>query len=121
MVRILIIDDDPQILNMLGQTLEREGHKVVNAPNGKEGLKLYRENPTDLIITDLIMPEKDGIETIMELRRDFPDVKIIAISGGGHIDAELYLSMARKLGVQRTFAKPVGKAELLKSVRELTP
>jgi len=119
MVRILIIDDDPQILNMLGQTLEREGHKVVDAPNGKEGLKLYRENPTDLVITDLIMPEKDGIETIMELRRDFPDVKIIAISGGGHIDAELYLSMARRLGVQRTFAKPIERAELLKSVREL--
>ena len=119
MVRILIIDDDPQILDMLGQTLEREGHEVVDAPNGKEGLKLYRENPTDLIITDLIMPEKEGIETIMELRRDFPDVKIIAISGGGHNDADQYLSMAQKLGVQRTFAKPVARAELLKAVREL--
>ncbi len=119
MARILIIDDDPQILDMLGQTLEREGHEVVDAPDGKEGLKLYRENPTDLIITDLIMPEKEGIETIMELRRDFPDVKIIAISGGGQIDAEQYLSMAQKLGAQRTFAKPVERDELLKAVREL--
>jgi len=118
-VRILIIDDDPQILDMLGQILEREGHQVVTALNGKEGLKLYRENPTDLIITDLIMPEKEGIETIMELRRDFPDVKIIAISGGGHNDADQYLAMAQKLGVQRTFAKPVARAELLKAVREL--
>jgi CheY-like chemotaxis protein len=114
MASILIIDDDPQILDMLGQILEREGHEVVDASNGKEGLKLYRENPTDLI-----MPEKEGIETIMELRRHFPDVKIIAISGGGQIDAEQYLSMAQKLGVQKTFAKPVVRAELLKVVREL--
>jgi len=119
LARILIIDDDPQILDMIGQTLEREGHEVIDASDGKEGLKLYRENPTDLIITDIIMPEKEGIETIMELRRDFPDVKIIAISGGGRIDAEQYLSMAQKLGAQRTFAKPVARAELLKAVREL--
>ena len=119
MASILIIDDDPQILVMLGQILEREGHEVVEASNGKEGLKLYRENPTDLVITDLIMPEKEGIETIMELRRHFPDVKIIAISGGGQIDAEQYLSMAQKLGVEKTFAKPVVRAELLKVLREL--
>jgi YesN/AraC family two-component response regulator len=119
MASILIIDDDPQILVMLGQILEREGHEVVEASNGKEGLKLYRENPTDLVITDLIMPEKEGIETIMEFRRDFPDVKIIAISGGGQIDAEQYLSMAQKLGVEKTFAKPVERAELLKVLREL--
>jgi CheY-like chemotaxis protein len=64
MERILIIDDDPQILDMLGQILEREGYDIVKALNGKEGIKLYREDPVDLIITDIIMPEKDGIETI---------------------------------------------------------
>jgi YesN/AraC family two-component response regulator len=104
---------------MFGQILRREGYEVVEALNGKAGLKLYRENPTDLIITDLIMPEKEGLETIMELRRDFPDVKIIAISGGGKIDGEEYLFMAQKFGVQRTFAKPVARADLLKAVREL--
>ncbi|MBL7178351.1 MAG: response regulator [Desulfobacteraceae bacterium] len=119
MARILIIDDDPQILNMLGQTLEREGYEVIGAPDGKEGLRLYRENPTDLIIADLIMPEKEGIETIMELRRDFPDVKIIAISGGGRLDPEQYLSMAKSFGAQYTFAKPVAREELLNAVREL--
>jgi DNA-binding response OmpR family regulator len=119
MANILIIDDDPQILDMLGQTLKREGHDVVEALDGKEGLKLYRKNPTDLVITDLIMPEKEGIETIMELLRDFPGVKIIAISGGGQIDAEQYLSIARNFGIQRTFAKPIARAELLKAVREL--
>jgi DNA-binding response OmpR family regulator len=107
MARILIIDDDVQILNMLRQTLEREGHAVVDAPDGNEGLRLFRENPTDLIITDLIMPEKEGIETIMELRRDFPDVKIIAISGGGRLDPGQYLSIAKSFGAQYTFTKPV--------------
>jgi CheY-like chemotaxis protein len=113
MERILIIDDDPQILDMLGQILEREGYDIVKALNGKEG------NPVDLIITDIIMPEKDGIETIFELRKDFPDLKMIAISGGGRIEPEEYLFMAQKLGVQRTFAKPVARAELLKALREL--
>jgi len=80
LAHILIIDDDPQILDMLGQTLKREGHEVLEALDGKEGLKLYRENPTDLVITDIIMAETEGIETIMKLQRDFPDVKIIAIS-----------------------------------------
>jgi YesN/AraC family two-component response regulator len=119
MANILIIDDDPQILNMLSQILKRAGYGVVEALDGKQGLKLYRENPTDLIITDIIMPEKEGLETIMELQRDFPDVKIIAISGGGHNLAENYLYMARVLGVQRTFAKPIARDELLKSVSEL--
>ena len=119
MTHILIIDDDPQILDMLGQTLKREGHEVVEALDGKEGLKLYRENPTDLVITDIIMPETEGIETIMELQRDFPDVKIIAISGGGHNDPDQYLSIAQMLGVQKTFAKPIEREELLKAVSEL--
>ncbi len=119
MAHILIIDDDTKILEMLRQTLEREGHEVVGALDGKEGLRLYRENPTDLIITDLIMPEKEGIETIMELYNDFPDVKIIAISGGGRLDPGQYLSMAKSFGAQYTFAKPVEREKLLKAVREL--
>jgi len=117
--RILIIDDDVQILDMLRQTLEREGYEVVDASNGKKGIRLYREKPADLIITDIIMPEKEGIETIIELKRDFPDVKIIAISGGGKIRSEEYLSMAKKLGARYTFSKPVKREELLAAVREL--
>ena len=119
MVRILIIDDDPQILDMLGQTLKREGHEVVEALDGKQGLKLYRENPADLVITDIIMAGTEGIETIIELQRDFPDVKIIAISGGGHNYPDDYLYIARMLGVQKTFAKPISREELLKAVSEL--
>ena len=119
MARILIVDDDVDVLDMLGQTLEREGYEVVSAANGKEGVRLYREDPVDLVITDIIMPEKEGIETIMELKRAFPDVKIIAISGGGRVDPEGYLSMAKQLGARYTFSKPVEREDLLKAVREL--
>jgi len=119
MARILIINDNVQTLNMLHQMLEREGYEVMEAPDGKEGLRRYRETPTDLIITDIIMPEKEGIETIMELRRDFPDVKIIAMSGGGRLDPGQYLSMAKSFGAQYTFTKPVEREKLLKAVKEL--
>ena len=119
MAQILIIDDDQQILDMLGQILEREGHEVVKALDGKEGLKLYRENPADLVITDIIMAETEGTEIIMELQRDFPNVKIIAISGGDRIEPDEYLHIAQMLGVQKTFAKPFSLEELLKAVSEL--
>jgi DNA-binding response OmpR family regulator len=117
--RILIIEDDVQIREMLRQTMEREGYEVVDAPNGKVAMKLQREKPAALIITDLIMPEKEGIETIRELRQDFQDIKIIAISGGGRIGPEEYLDMAKMLGAQRTFAKPIERKVLLDAVREL--
>ena len=82
MKRLLVIDDDDQMRQMLKQMLERAGYEIIDAPDGQTGIELYRQNPTDLIITDLIMPQKDGMETIIELKRDFPNVKIIAISGG---------------------------------------
>ena len=116
---ILIIDDDDQLRGMLREMLERAGYEVADAPNGKEGIRLYRENPADLVVTDLIMPEKEGIETIIELRREFPDVKIIAMSGGGTIEAEKYLRMAKGLGAVRTLTKPIERKELLEAVREL--
>ncbi|MGD8893354.1 MAG: response regulator [Desulfobacterales bacterium] len=119
MARILIIDDDSQILDMLGQTLEREDYEVVRASNGNEGIKINRENLVDLIITDIIMPKKEGIETIFELRKNFPYIKIIAISGGGRIEPEDYLYIAKKIGVHRTFTKPIERDELLKAVSEL--
>jgi len=119
MARILVIDDDVLVLDMLYESLTREGYDVLRASNGEEGLKLYREEPVDLIITDLFMPEKEGIETIIELRQDFPDVKIIAISGGGRIGTKDYLQMAKIFGVQRTFTKPVAREQLLDAIRVL--
>ncbi len=119
MKRILVIDDDAQFRPMLGQMLERAGYEVVEAGDGEEGIKLYREAPTDLIITDIIMPEKEGVETIIELKRDFPDVKIIAISGGSRgIDAKSCLSYVKNLGVSHVFAKPFEREELLDAIRE---
>jgi DNA-binding response OmpR family regulator len=93
------------------------GYEVTEAGDGSEGIKLYREVRPDLVITDLVMPEKEGIETIVELRRDFPEVKIIAISGGNNNRSGSYLSMAEKLGAERTIGKPFKIPELLGAVR----
>jgi CheY-like chemotaxis protein len=122
MKRILVIDDDVQFRQMLKQTLEREGYEVIDAPDGKEGIKLYRQAATDLVITDLLMPYKEGFETVMELKRDFPDVKIIAISGGSGsrgMDVQDCFSLVKWLGAARTFAKPFDHKELFEAIREL--
>jgi DNA-binding response OmpR family regulator len=118
-VRILIIDDEVQIREMLGQMLSREGYQVLHASNGKDGMKICREQHIDLIITDIIMPEKDGIETILELRRELSHLKVIAISGGGRLGPDGYLEMAKKLGAHRTFFKPFNRKEILDAVQEL--
>jgi DNA-binding response OmpR family regulator len=119
MARILVIDDDVQIREMLRQMLEREGYEVADAPDGKAAMKIQREDPAHLIITDIIMPEKEGLETIKEVRQEFPEVKIIAISGGGRIKPEPYLKIAEKFGARYIFTKPVEREELLAAVLEL--
>lgn len=119
MARILIIDDEDQARNMLLQALEREGHEVVAARDGNEGLQLYHTTLADLIITDILMPEKEGLETIMELRREFPDVKIIAMSGGGHKGNLNFLQVAKRLGAQRTLQKPFHLQEVIQLVAEV--
>ena len=118
MARILIIDDEPMIRDLLVNILEHAGYETITASGGKDAIEIYRENPADLIITDLLMPEKDGLETIMELRRDSKDVKIIAMSGGGKIDPETYLQIAKTVGAVKTLAKPIRIKELLKTVQE---
>ncbi|MFH1844593.1 MAG: response regulator [bacterium] len=119
MARILIVDDDEQVRTMLRITLQREGYEVSEAANGSEATRLYRAQPGGVVITDIIMPEKEGIGTILELRKDFPDVQIIAISGGGKNDPEDYLKVARTLGAKYTFVKPVDRTELLAAVKNL--
>ena len=116
---ILVIDDDETIREILRAILEREGYRVLEAPDGGEGLKQFTETPTDLVITDLIMPGKEGIETIRDLRRKFPDVKIIAVSGGGRIGPDSYLKMAKGVGALRTLSKPFDRLELLKTIKEV--
>src|SRR5687767_14027836 len=99
MASILLVEDDEQLRPMLKLVLERGGHQVQEAGNGKEALKIYLRHPTDLVVTDLVMPDKEGLETILELRRIYPDVKIIAMSGGGRTGGgQGYLELARKFG-----------------------
>ncbi len=119
MPRILIVDDDYQVRAMLREFLEFEGYEVKEASDGISGLGTLREAPMDLAIVDLIMPNKEGLETITEIRRDFPDLKMIAISGGGRIGPGSYLPLAQSLGAHRTFAKPFTLAEIVAAIREL--
>lgn len=119
MSRILIIDDESHVRKYLRILLQKEGYLTEEAPDGEKGLMLQRKNPADLVITDLIMPEKEGIETIREMKRDFPNVKIIAISGGGRVHTADYLKIAQHIGANRVFPKPFEKNEILAAVREL--
>ncbi len=116
MARILVIDDEAPMRTMLQQVLERNGHEVAVATQGAEGLTLFRENPTDLVIIDIFMPGKEGIETIVELRQQSPQTKIIAISGGGHAGTLDFLATAKHLGAHQTLAKPFERQELLAAV-----
>jgi DNA-binding response OmpR family regulator len=119
MARILIIDDEDQPRHMLQQALRRAGHEVIEARDGNEGLQRFQEAPADLVITDILMPEKEGLETIMDLRRVFPAVKIIAVSGGGRTGNLNFLDIAQRLGAQRTLQKPFGVHAMLAVVHEL--
>src|SRR5207249_2818281 len=106
MARVLVIDDEEQVVKLIREVLEGAGHEVLEARNGREGMKLYEAKPTDLVITDLVMPEQEGLETITALSRRFPGVKIIAISGAQQkLDLDL-LYVAEKLGALRTLEKP---------------
>ncbi len=120
MARLLVIDDDGLTRKVWKTILEDAGHEVRLAENGREGLDLFREHGADLIITDIIMPEMDGLEVIMELWRDFPDVKVIAASGGTHrMNPKMCLANARALGALRTLEKPIRGPELVAAVAEL--
>jgi DNA-binding NtrC family response regulator len=116
---VLIIDDDEFVKNMLRQTFKQAGYEVATASNGRIGLQLYQTEPFDIVITDLIMPDMEGIETITHLRKYNPNVKVIAISGGGRNRPDDYLHLASKLGASKTFTKPVDRNELLEAVRKL--
>lgn len=119
MARILIIDDEDQFRHMLRQMLERAGYEVSEATDGEKGLKFFRQESADLVITDIFMPEKEGIETIFELKRDFPNVKIIAISGGGRLGGLQYLRAAENAGADQSLVKPFEREELLQAVQDV--
>jgi DNA-binding response OmpR family regulator len=119
MAKILVIDDEPSILLMLKKMLEKEGHTVDLALNGRDGMELFDSIKPDLVITDIIMPEKEGLETIVELRKKYPGLKIIAISGGGRIRPEGYLPGARLLGADLVFQKPLIQKDFMEAISKL--
>ena len=121
MSHILLIEDDELFRQMVRISLTEAGHTVTEARDGKEGLRLYADEPTELVITDLIMPEKEGIETILELRKKWPDLKIIAMSGGGRVTAANYLHIAKQVGVAAVLNKPFSNDELTAVIDRLLP
>jgi DNA-binding NtrC family response regulator len=117
--RILIIDDEINIRKPLQVLLTRAGHEVVSAANGAEGVRLWQESPGDLVITDIHMPEKNGLETILELRQFAPHCRILAMSGS---EADLRMDIladARMLGAIRTISKPFRLDEMLQAVQDV--
>jgi DNA-binding response OmpR family regulator len=120
-MKILVIDDDGMVRRMVSRILRSEGHEVVIAEDGKRGMTMFRKERPQLVVTDIVMPEQEGIETILAMRRDSPGVKIIAISGGGTIGDLDVLKMAQILGADDVIAKPFRAHDLLSRVRALIP
>ncbi|MBR9650796.1 response regulator [Thalassovita aquimarina] len=116
MARILVIDDEDDVCFTVSHMLERHDHDVVVARNGGEGIAKQRATPFDVVITDLVMPDKEGIETIREIVQEFPDLPIVAMSGGGRNATTSYLDVAGFMGAAATLPKPFLEADLLAAV-----
>ena len=119
MPTVLIVDDDKDVRKMIRRILERAGFETVEADNGSQGIVRYDEERPDVTIIDLIMPYKEGIETILELKQRFSAQNIIAISGGGRTSAGDYLGMAQRLGADRVFSKPIDPKSLVSAVESM--
>jgi len=120
MSKVLVIDDDPTILEVFSQYLTDLGHEVTQADNGKTGLALMQQIRPDLIITDIMMPEMDGLEILMQIRRDQTDIPVIAISGGLRALPVHFLQQAQLFGARYVFEKPVSLEDLKDAIEELT-
>lgn len=119
MASILLIDDDESLRNTIAEVLRRAGYTVDTAPDGKPGLALYRAALHDLIITDIVMPELEGLELMEALRRASPRPRVIAMSGDSKFSESIYLPVAEKLGAHRTLLKPIHPDALLRTVAEV--
>ncbi|HEX7966995.1 MAG TPA: response regulator [Stellaceae bacterium] len=119
MALILVIDDDEAMRRLIVKTLSADNHRIVEAPNGYEGMKLLGEMKPDAVITDILMPQKEGIETIREIREVAPEMKIIAMSGGGSSHNLMFLDVARAFGADAALAKPFRPAELKDTVEKV--
>lgn len=116
---ILIVDDDFELRAMLRDALETAGHHVREAADGEAGLAAFQEQRPDIVLSDLIMPEKEGLETIMDMHRIAPEIPIVAMSGTRILDTGKYLRMAERFGAAATFTKPFKVGELLVKIDEL--
>jgi len=117
MPSVLVVDDEEQVRQLIREALEQAGYEVEEASDGKEGLKRYRSRPTDLVIMDILMPDQDGLETIMTLHREFPNSRVIAMTGGSEVIGILnFLDVAKMLGANRTLQKPFEVKTLLEAV-----
>lgn len=119
-MRILLVDDDDLSRGTIHQMLERAGHHVVSTASGSEALTLFQAERPALVITDLIMPDTDGLELIQELKKADPSVRVLAISGGGRVNANEYLTVARKFGAAAVLAKPFSNQELKDAIATST-
>jgi len=119
MPTIVIADDDKNLRSMLKQIFEVENYTVLEADNGEKAIEYVNKNHVDLVITDLIMPKKEGIETINELNHKYPSLPVFAMSGACMTDSKIYLEIAKKLGVVKTFLKPFDINEMLDSVKSV--
>ncbi len=119
MTHILVIDDEELVRISLEEVLAGAGHKVSLANDGEQGIKMCKESHFDVVITDIIMPNKEGVETILELKEHYPDVKIIAISGGARDKADSYLEIAYSLGANKSLTKPFSSKTILDCVDDV--
>ena len=117
--RVLVVDDDAGIRNFLRMLLELEGYEVATAGNGIDALEAQRQDPAAIVLTDIFMPDAEGMETIVRLREEFPQVRIIVMSGGGAYRGANYLKLARELGAVRALKKPFPPQELIDAMREV--
>jgi len=113
MAKFLLVDDNEELLEVQEAFLSAHNQEVVTATNGRQALRVLDEEPVDVLVTDIIMPDMEGFETVMEVRKRFPKLPIIAVSGGGRVGPTDYLAMARSMGADSTLAKPVQPAALL--------
>ena len=121
MARVLLIEDEESICTLMRQILAQSGHTVIEARGGTQGLALFPHAHVDLVITDIVMPDMDGLEVLRELRRMDPSVKILAITGGDVEPGAMYLTPARLMGAATLLARQFGAAQLRAAVDELLP
>ena len=119
MAKVLLVEDDELVRYSLTELLEEAGHQVLARENGYKIIEFVESHPVDIVLTDIVMPEVDGMEVLTAMRKSFPDLPVVALSGGGRISGADYLQMAEVIGAKRTISKPVKPDVLLNTVAEL--